>query len=252
MLLHLPYHQKGMVRTMKLNEIREIVDFMKEAGVCELEYQERHTSIRLKLAPPAPPCPAPEEEADKGLGEAAEKMRKGAALAGSAVADTVRAGASYLKSKRDEYLAGTPGAYDVELSEAEESAPEAPEPEPAPEEMPVVGEVPEYVPQEAPEEASPEEDEPEDAPEDPVKLDTDAAREAVARTAEVVVNAAKAAVELGAAGLRRGGSLLSDLLRPGEPEDAEVTSAEAAEEAPAPTAEEVPGEEDPERKEEEV
>jgi hypothetical protein len=42
---------------MKLNEIREIVAFMKEAGVSELEYTERSTSIRLKLTPPAPPAP---------------------------------------------------------------------------------------------------------------------------------------------------------------------------------------------------
>jgi hypothetical protein len=203
-----------MVGIMKLNEIREIVDFMKENGVYELEYSERNTSIRLKMARPAHQRPwerfrsaAPESEApqfegspveenaedgllDMELSEAAEKMRQGAAKAGSAVVDTMKAGASYLKSKRDEYLSGgTPGAYDVKLEEepqaempqAEEEAPCC-EPE---KDIDLTGEV---------------------------KLDTEAAREAVSKTAEVVVNTAKAAVELGVAGVRRGSTLLVDWL----------------------------------------
>ena len=280
---------------MKLNEIREIVAFMKEAGVCELEYKERSTSIRLKLTPPVPQRPwnlfraaapetpeAPEAEdaepvEDEGtnveidLNEAAEKVCKGAVKAGSAVVDTVKAGASYLKTKRDEYLAGgTPGAYDVELSEAAESeaAPEAEAPEAAPEreEMPVVGEVPQYEPQSAPEASDAEEDG--EPAEPPVKLDTDAAREAVARTAEAVVNTAKAAVELGVAGVRRGGALLSDLLHPAseDPNPWNESAPEPSEEAVAPSGEavaaetpvekaeapEAPAEEpDPERKDEE-
>ena len=252
---------------MKLNEIREIVAFMKEAGVCELEYKERSTSIRLKLTPPAPQRPwnlfraaapetpeAPEAEdaepvEDEGtnveidLNEAAEKVCKGVVKAGSAVVDTVKAGASYLKTKRDEYLAGgTPGAYDVELSEAEESeaAPEAEAPEAAPEreEMPVVGEVPQYEPQSAPEASDAEEDDGEPV-EPPVKLDTDAAREAVARTAEAVVNTAKAAVALGVAGVRRGGALLSDLLHPAseDPDPWNESAPEPSEEAEAPSGE---------------
>lgn len=257
---------------MKLNEIREIVAFMKEAGVCELEYKERSTSIRLKLTPPVPQRPwnlfraaapetpeAPEAEdaepvEDKGtnveidLNEAAEKVCKGAVKAGSAVVGTVKAGASYLKTKRDEYLAGgTPGAYDVELSEAEES-----EAAPAREEMPVVGEVPQYEPQSAPEASDAEEDG--EPVEPPVKLDTDAAREAVARTAEAVVNTAKAAVELGVAGVRRGGALLSDLLHPAseDPDPWNESAPEPSEEAEAPEAPEAPAEEpDPERKDEE-
>ena len=211
--------------TMKLNEIREIVAFMKEAGVSELEYTERSTSIRLKLTPNAPQRPwdrfrgAPEtseaepaqapaqEEAPEGvldleLGEAAEKVRRGAVRAGEIVADKVKAGASYLKSRRDEYLAGnTPGAYDVELTE--DANPAQPR-----EEAPVVGEVPEYVPQDSPAETSEEEN--------TVKLDMEAAKAAVTKTAEVVVNTTKAAVELGVAGVRRGSAFLSDFLSAAE------------------------------------
>lgn len=242
---------------MKLNEIREIVAFMKEEGVCELEYTERSTSIRLKLTPPAPPRPwdrfrgaaeapeAPEAEdaqaepvEDEGtnveidLNEAAEKVRKGAVKAGSKVVAKVRAGASYLKSRRDEFLAGnTPGAYDVELVEedAPDTAPAPEAPEEMPEETPVVGEVPEYVPEpEAAQDAAPE-----TAPqeENPVKLDLDAAKTAVSKTAEVVVNATKAAVELGAAGVRRGSAFLGDFFHSGEEK--------------VPAAEEVPAEEAP-------
>lgn len=236
---------------MKLNEIREIVAFMKEEGVCELEYTERSTSIRLKLTPPAPPKPwdrfrsagpeTPEAEdaqaepvEDEGtnveidLNEAAEKVRKGAVKAGSKVVDKVKAGASYLKSRRDEFLAGnTPGAYDVELMEEDAPdaapAPEAPE---APAETPVVGEVPEYVPeQEAAQGNAPQE------AENPVRLDFDAAKTAVSKTAEVVVNATKAAVELGAAGVRRGGAFLGDFFHSGE--GTEVSEEEAASAAQA-------------------
>lgn len=243
---------------MKLNEIREIVAFMKEEGVCELEYTERSTSIRLKLTPPAPPRPwdrfragqeTPEaseaEDAqaepveDEGtnveidLNEAAEKVRKGAVKAGSKVVAKVKAGASYLKSRRDEFLAGnTPGAYDVELVEEDEpeTAPAPEAPEEAPEETPVVGEVPEYVPKpEAAQDEAPSEDAPQE--ENPVKLDLDAAKTAVSKTAEVVVNATKAAVELGAAGVRRGGAFLGDFFHAGEEE--------------VPAAEEVPAEEAP-------
>lgn len=243
---------------MKLNEIREIVAFMKEEGVCELEYTERSTSIRLKLTPPAPPRPwdrfrsaaetpdipdaAPEAEQtqpeessvlDMELGEAAEKVRKGAVKAGSVVADKVKAGASFLKSRRDELLAGnTPGAYDVELVEDTDTAPEAPQEVPR-EETPVVGEVPEYVPRE--ESSQPEEN--------PVKLDFDAAKTAVSKTAEVVVNATKAAVELGAAGVRRGGTFLGDFFRSEE----EIPAGEAApaqEECSAPQPEDSPEEEE--------
>jgi hypothetical protein len=220
---------------MKLNEIREIVAFMKEAGVSELEYTERSTSIRLKLTPPAPQRPwdrfrgAPEtseaepaqapaqEEAPEGvldleLGEAAEKVRQGAVKAGEVVVDTVKAGASYLKSRRDQYLAGnTPGAYDVELMEEDLAQPR--------EEAPVEGEVSEHAPQEPSEEAFDEEN--------PVKLDMEAAKAAVTKTAEVVVNTTKAAMELGVAGVRRGSAFLSDFLS-------------AAEENPLPETEEPP------------
>lgn len=253
---------------MKLNEIREIVEFMKEAGVCELEYTERSTSIHLKLNPPAPVRPwdrlrtvaapevteapeaqdaeaVPEEELeDLGLSEAAEKVRQSAVKAGAVVVDTVKAGASFLKSKRDEYLAGsTPGAYDVELVEEDEAPqePSAEKPAEQPrEEMPVVGEVPEYVPKAAPEvteapkeaEAQPEAES--EAEAEDVKLDTEAAKTAVTQAAEAVMNTAKAALELGAAGVRRGSSLVSDLLRRSDKTEAseadeDAESAEATE-----------------------
>lgn len=269
---------------MKLNEIREIVAFMKEEGVCELEYTERNTTIRLKMAPPAPQRPwerfrgtpmpeAPAAEAaeseeareesgvpDLDLGEAAEKVRKGAVKAGSAVVDKVRAGASFLRSRRDEYLAGnTPGAYDVELME--EDAPDtAPAPESeteAPAETPVVGEVPEYVPQEeSPQEAAPQEAAPQE--ENPVRLDFDAAKTAVSKTAEVVVNATKAAVELGAAGVRRGSSFLGDFFHSDETavsaeeaaSTAEAAEAEVPAEQPEADAELTPDTAEEEKKEE--
>ena len=222
---------------MKLNEIREIVDFMKENGLSELEYKERHTSIRLKLAPPAPPATpwerfkaaaAPveaeaaeeerstEEEAEPGLDvdldAAAAKVRDTAAKAGSAVFDTVKAGASFLKSKKDEYLAGgTPGAYDVELEDEEDA-----ESEPAPQEEPVAA---------APEAESADTG---DAVED-VTLDTDAAKAAVSKTAEAVINTAKAGASLGVAGLRRGRNFIMDLLNPSGGEAAEEEPAEAPE-----------------------
>ena len=247
---------------MKLNEIREIVAFMKEEGVCELEYTERSTSIRLKLTPPAPPKPwdrfraaapetpetaqapeaAPEAEPleepsnvlDMELGEAAEKVCQGAVKAGGKVVERVKAGASYLKSRRDELLAGnTPGAYDVELVEEDEAHASEPS-EAAPEETPVVGEVPEYVPQEEAGESAPAEEV--SSEEAPVKLDLEAAKTAVSRTAEVVANAALAAVELGAAGVRRGSGLFSDLLHRSDALAAEVT-ASAEDAAPAAEAE---------------
>ncbi|MCD8191114.1 MAG: hypothetical protein LUD78_13030, partial [Clostridiales bacterium] len=42
---------------MKLDELKELVDFMKENGVAELEYAEKNNSVHLRLAPPAPPMP---------------------------------------------------------------------------------------------------------------------------------------------------------------------------------------------------
>ncbi|MCD7928584.1 MAG: hypothetical protein LUF86_00295, partial [Clostridiales bacterium] len=42
---------------MKLDELQELVDFMKENGVAELEYTEKNNSVHLRLAPPAPPVP---------------------------------------------------------------------------------------------------------------------------------------------------------------------------------------------------
>lgn len=42
--------------TMNLNEIREIVDFMKEVGLVELAYTEKNTSVKLKLAEPECCC----------------------------------------------------------------------------------------------------------------------------------------------------------------------------------------------------
>ncbi|MCD7858107.1 MAG: hypothetical protein LUG55_10010 [Clostridiales bacterium] len=40
---------------MNLEEIRQVVAFMKENGVCELSYTEKNASVSLKLAPPPPP-----------------------------------------------------------------------------------------------------------------------------------------------------------------------------------------------------
>ncbi|MCD8147828.1 MAG: hypothetical protein LUD84_11250, partial [Clostridiales bacterium] len=40
---------------MKLDELQELVDFMKENGVAELEYTEKNNSVHLRLAPPPPP-----------------------------------------------------------------------------------------------------------------------------------------------------------------------------------------------------
>jgi hypothetical protein len=214
-----------MVMIMKLNEIREIVAFMKEAGVSELEYTERSTSIRLKLTPPAPQRPwdrfrvspeapeaesaeAPAQEAPQGsvldleLGEAAEKVRQGAVKAGEVVMDTMKAGASYLKSRRDEYLTGD-NACGAELTEEDPPAPAQPR-----EESPGAKEASERAPQEHSAEPFDEEN--------PVKLDMEAAKAAVTKTAEVVVNTTKAAVELGVAGMRRGSAFLSDFLSSAE------------------------------------
>jgi pantetheine-phosphate adenylyltransferase len=57
----LPQHQKGMVGIMKLNEIREIVDFMKENGVIytirgvrnttDYEYENKMHEFNSKLYP---------------------------------------------------------------------------------------------------------------------------------------------------------------------------------------------------------
>lgn len=56
---------------MDLNELRELVDFMKENGLSELEYSEKNASVKLRLAPPVPPFfghrrPAPEPPAKEG------------------------------------------------------------------------------------------------------------------------------------------------------------------------------------------
>ncbi|MCD8086673.1 MAG: hypothetical protein LUF28_10265 [Clostridiales bacterium] len=40
---------------MNLEEIRQVVAFMKENGVCELSYTEKNASVSVKLAPPPPP-----------------------------------------------------------------------------------------------------------------------------------------------------------------------------------------------------
>ncbi|MCD7920199.1 MAG: hypothetical protein LUG45_09060 [Clostridiales bacterium] len=56
---------------MNLEEIRQVVAFMKENGVCELSYTEKNASVSLKLAPPPPPH-------GKGPGGHPWKERKGA------------------------------------------------------------------------------------------------------------------------------------------------------------------------------
>lgn len=59
---------------MDLKELQELVDFMKKNGLSELECTEKNTSVRLHLAPPAPPChghrrPAPGPHAKEVEGE---------------------------------------------------------------------------------------------------------------------------------------------------------------------------------------
>lgn len=231
---------------MNLDEIREIVAFMKENGLCELEYSEKHTSIKLKLAPPrgshhehldhhehrghhgpkpsvaeeAPEAPVETEEAADAefdllsdevkqaaadaAAAAAVEVRKAAVKAAAAVSETLKNSASYLKAKRDERLSGTPNTNDEEEFEDDFDDDE-------PFEAPVGLDV----------EVDIDEDEPVSNSE-PVKLDTGAAKQAVKKSAETVYNTAKAGATLGKAGLRRGRTILTDLIKPKydeEPED---------------------------------
>lgn len=231
---------------MNLDEIREIVDFMKENGLCELEYREKNSAVRLKLAPPpfhgeGVPCPpppheAPEEElypdeevfgteaseeaepffseekreemkqaaaeVKQAAAEAAAGVKKATYKAAGAAGEHLGNVADYLKSKRDEHLAGgTPGAYDVDL-EIEDMKPEETEGNDTPS-NPYEGLLDEN-------DISGEEAAPETA--EPVTLDTESAKVAAKRAAEAVGNTAKAGYTLGKAGLQRGKTFLSDLI----------------------------------------
>lgn len=196
---------------MNLDEIREIVDFMKENGLSELEYSEKNTSIRLKLASsiPAPESSSaaePEETEDvpeaivpdevkKAAAEAAavtaEEVKKAAAKAAAIVGESIKAGATgvadYIKTKRDEKSA----PYEVTLEDSEE-----PEPFIDDEPVEVLDEDPNFESQ------------------DSVKLDTASAKTAVKKTGEVLANTAKAGFTLGKAGLRRGKTFLMDRIKP--------------------------------------
>lgn len=227
---------------MNLDEIREIVAFMKENGICELEYSEKHTSVKLKLAPPhgprhehldhhehrghhgpqpsmeeeVPETPVETEEAEDAEFEllsdevkqaaadaaaaAAVEIRKATVRAAAAVSETLKNSASYLKAKRDERLSGTPNTNEEEEFEDDFDDDE---------------------PFEAPVGLDIDEDE-SVSDSEPVKLDTGAAKKVVKKSAETVYNTAKAGATLGKAGLRRGRTILTDLIKPKydeEPED---------------------------------
>lgn len=225
---------------MNLDEIREIVDFMKENGLCELEYREKNSAVRLKLAPPpfhgeGAPCPPPfgepeeeelypdeeesaapeesepflsdekREEMKQAAAEAAAEVKKAAYKAAGAAGEHLGSVADYLKSKRDEHLAGgTPGAYDVDL-EIEDMKSGEPEGGDTPS-NPYEGLLDE-------DDLSGEEEAPaQEESAEPVALDTESAKTAAKRAAEAVGNTAKAGYTLGKAGLKRGRTFLSDLL----------------------------------------
>lgn len=213
---------------MNLDEIREIVDFMKENGLSELEYSEKNTSIRLKLASPAPtqaaPAAEPEEapvaseetadesdaiipdEVKKAAAEAAAvtaaEVKKAAAKAAAAVSESIRIGATgvadYIKTKREEK---SNTSCEVLLDEEEEPAP-------------FIDDEPVEVFTENPDLEG----------DDGVKLDTASAKKAVKKTGEVLINTARAGLTLGKAGLLRGKTFITDRLKPkrtvnNDPED---------------------------------
>lgn len=185
---------------MNFDEMREIVAFMKENGLCELEYTDKHTSVKLRLAPPEPSFPGrfgrrpvpvaqetPAEDADvtpaeeEGINidiDVNGMMRKAARKA----ADGMETVAAYVKSR---------------LPDEDDEAEEVPEAEEEPE-------VPET------EEESPAEEE-------------TGAKQPLKHAGEAVVNTVKAGAYLGRAGVRRGKERLSGLFRPDvkeeEPED---------------------------------
>jgi hypothetical protein len=213
---------------MNLDEIREIVDFMKENGLCELEYSEKNTSVRLKLAPPPPPrhhhhpCPPPEapapeqgeetpeavkvevtpveedeenpiisDEVKQAAAEAAAiaaaEVKKAAEKAAAAVSESIKAGADFLKTKREEYKPSQPVEVELDGEDDEEEVDES-----------ILGEVDDVV--------TPEED-------SSVKLDTAAAKRAVEKTAETLLNTAKAGATLGKMGILHGKHVLTDFIK---------------------------------------
>ena len=123
---------------MDLNELRELVNFMKEHGLSELEYKEKHASVRLKLAPPAPPFfghrrpgpeplgkepdfepvpPRPDEEPPRpemDMEELKAAAKSAARKAAHKAADGMETVAAYVKARLPE----------------EEEGPEHPAPEP--------------------------------------------------------------------------------------------------------------------------
>lgn len=107
---------------MNLSELRKLVAFMKENGLCELEYSEKHTSVKLRLAPPPPPPPfghrgprprpmhkdepveaeydlTDEEDLDVDFEDLKASARRAARKAAHKAADGMENVASYVKSK---------------------------------------------------------------------------------------------------------------------------------------------------------
>lgn len=121
---------------MNLDELRKLVDFMKENGLCELEYSEKHTSVKVRLAPPAMspfghhgPRPMHKDEPveadydltddedgglDIDIDELKASAKKAAKKAAHKAADGVETVASYVKSKLAEDESEAPAAEDDE------------------------------------------------------------------------------------------------------------------------------------------
>lgn len=231
---------------MKLDDLQELVDFMKENGVAELDYAEKNNSVHLRLAPPAPPVP-PCPEGAGGPNVTAEDVKNAATKAAAAFSDSVKASAAaaaeFIKTKRDERAAGEePVDAEVEepAEEPEDEAEEAAAPAEETAEAETEDEDAEEEAEEAPAEEEPEdedEEEEEADDEEKVKLNTGAVRSAAKKAGEAVANTAKAGVSLGKLGLTKGRDALSALFPQKDEPEAEaeepVSEEPAAEEAPA-------------------
>lgn len=186
---------------MNLDELRKLVDFMKENGLCELEYSEKHTSVKLRLATPvispfghhgSRPMNRDEpietdydltddEDMDIDVDELKASAKKAARKAAQKAADGMETVAAYVKSKLSE--------DETEEEEEDEESFEA---------------------------FSKEEETPEETvkPEESSRLN----RETLRHAKEAVRNTVKAGAVLGKAGAKRGKERLVNLFRADVPE----------------------------------